>query len=145
MNEEQRKFRERIIKSMRTDCEFNTSCLTSDKSIKDMEERMSRSIEESEIKLAEGRQKLNNQNCRVGDGESLRYSMDLKNFIITNAKAAGLDDAHIAGLLQSAMRKLPGNVPEEKWEEQVMEWINIRAKKNNSLNVNNKEQKDFTR
>ena len=70
--------------------------------------------------------------------------MDLTNFIITNARAAGLDDNHIAGLLQSASRKLPGNVPEEKWEEQVMEWINIRAKNNNSLNEKNKAE-DFSR
>ena len=56
--------------------------------------------------------------------------MDLKNFIITNARANGLDDNQIAGIIQSACRKLPGNVPEEKYEEQIMEWISIRAKKN---------------
>lgn len=62
--------------------------------------------------------------------------MDLKDFIITNARAAGLDENQIAGIIQSACRKLPGNVPEEKYEEQIMEWISIRAKKDkeNSLN-----------
>ena len=71
--------------------------------------------------------------------------MNLKDFIITNAKVAGLDDNEIGGILQSASRKIPGNVPEEKWKDQIMEWINIRANKNKPLNENNKEQKDFTR
>lgn len=54
--------------------------------------------------------------------------MNLKDFIITNAKAAGLSNDEIGGIMQSAMRKLPGNVPEDKYEEQIMEWINVRAK-----------------
>ena len=56
--------------------------------------------------------------------------MNLQDFIITNGKAAGLSNDEIAGMLQSAHRKLPGNVPEERYEEQVMEWINRRAKIN---------------
>ena len=62
--------------------------------------------------------------------------MDLKNFIITNARANGLDDNQIAGIIQSACRKLPGNVPEEKYEEQIMEWISIRAIKNKEYSLN---------
>lgn len=65
--------------------------------------------------------------------------MNLIDFIITNAKAAGLDDNEIGGIIQSARRKLPGNVPEDKYEEQIMEWINIRAK--NKKNSNLKENK----
>lgn len=65
--------------------------------------------------------------------------MNLIDFIITNAKAAGLDDNEIWGIIQSARRKLPGNVPEDKYEEQIMEWINIRAK--NKKNSNLKENK----
>lgn len=61
--------------------------------------------------------------------------MDLANFIITKGKEAGLTKDQISGLLLSASRKLSGNVPEEKWEEQVMEWINKRAQKN----IQNKE------
>lgn len=71
--------------------------------------------------------------------------MDLVDFIVTNAKAAGLDDDQIGGILQSATRKLSGKVPEEKWKEQIMEWINIRANKNKPLNENNKEQQELTR
>lgn len=73
--------------------------------------------------------------------------MDLKNFIITNARANGLDDNQIAGIIQSACRKLPGNVPEEKYEEQIMEWISIRAKKNkeNSLNEVDEDENGMER
>lgn len=56
--------------------------------------------------------------------------MDLANFIISKGKEAGLTKDQISGILLSASRKLTGNVPEEKWEEQVMEWINKRAQKN---------------
>ena len=66
--------------------------------------------------------------------------MDLANFIITKGKEAGLTKDQISGLLLSASRKLSGNVPEEKWEEQVMEWINKRAQKNiqNQENIESK-------
>ena len=60
--------------------------------------------------------------------------MNLKDFIITNAKVAGLSDNEIGGIMQSAMRKLPGNVPEDKYEEQIMEWINIRVKNKQKSN-----------
>lgn len=66
--------------------------------------------------------------------------MDLADFIITNAKAAGLNDDEIGGILQSATRKLPGNIPEDKWEEQIMTWINIRAKKNRTSNEVKEEE-----
>ena len=56
--------------------------------------------------------------------------MNLKDFIITNGKAAGLSDEQISGVLASASRKLSGIVPKERWEEQVMTWINNRAKAN---------------
>ena len=65
--------------------------------------------------------------------------MDLANFIITKGKEAGLTKDQISGILLSASRKLTGNVPEEKWEEQVMEWINKRAQKN----VGNQENKNI--
>ena len=65
--------------------------------------------------------------------------MDLANFIITKGKEAGLTQDQISGILLSASRKLTGNVPEEKWEEQVMEWINKRAQKN----VGNQENKNI--
>ncbi|MBQ6991817.1 MAG: hypothetical protein IJN50_02735 [Clostridia bacterium] len=61
--------------------------------------------------------------------------MDLKNFIITNGKAAGLTDDQINGVIASAVRKLPGNVPQEKWEQQIMIWINDRAQKNKEGNA----------
>jgi len=61
--------------------------------------------------------------------------MDLRNFIITNGKAAGLTDDQISGIFASATRKLPGNVPQEKWEEQIMTWINNRAQKNKEQNT----------
>lgn len=65
--------------------------------------------------------------------------MDLANFIITKGKEAGLTKDQISGLLLSASRKLTGNVPKEKWEEQIMEWINKRAQKN----VGNQENKNI--
>ena len=65
--------------------------------------------------------------------------MDLANFIITKGKEAGLTKDQISGILLSASRKLTGNVPKEKWEEQVMEWINKRAQKN----VGNQENKNI--
>ena len=65
--------------------------------------------------------------------------MDLAKFIITKGKKAGLTQDQISGILLSASRKLAGNVPEEKWEEQIMEWINKRAEKN----TRNQENKNI--
>ena len=73
--------------------------------------------------------------------------MNLKNLIITYSIDYLLYDKKIAGIIQSACRKLPGNVPEEKYEEQIMEWISIRAKKNkeNSLNEVDEDENGMER
>ena len=54
--------------------------------------------------------------------------MNLIDFIITNAKAAGLDDNEIGGIIQSARRKLPGNVPEDKHEDQLWNGLILELK-----------------
>ncbi|MCI8352373.1 MAG: hypothetical protein HFJ58_01945 [Clostridia bacterium] len=66
-------------------------------------------------------------------------SVNLTDFTITNGRLAGLNENEIAGILQSAMRKLPGNVPEEKYKEQIMEWINNRASRKRKIDLNEQE------
>lgn len=55
--------------------------------------------------------------------------MNLGKFIIQRGQEKGLSEDVIARILMNASRKLPGNVPEEKWEEQVMVWIDNAALK----------------
>ena len=55
--------------------------------------------------------------------------MNLSEFITKKGQEKGLSADVISIILMSAHRHLPGNVPEEKWEEQVMVWINNAASK----------------
>lgn len=53
--------------------------------------------------------------------------MNLGEFIIQKGQEKGLDNDVISRILINASRKLPGNVPKERYEEQVMVWINNAA------------------
>ena len=55
--------------------------------------------------------------------------MNLGELIMQVGKEKGLSDDVISRILMNAERKLPGNVPEERWEEQVMLWIDNAAMK----------------
>ena len=50
--------------------------------------------------------------------------MNLGEFIIQKCMEAGLSSEDLDRILLNAARRFPGNVPEEKWEEQAMIWIN---------------------
>lgn len=70
------------------------------------------------------------------------YYMNLGEFIIQKGEEKGLDKGVIARILMNAQRKLPGNVPEERWEEQVMIWINNAAAKQREETSSNEPIKE---
>lgn len=63
--------------------------------------------------------------------------MNLGEFIIQKGQEKGLNEDVIARILMNASRKLPGNVPEERWEEQVMTWINNAVSSQNEETLTN--------
>ncbi len=66
--------------------------------------------------------------------------MNLGDFIIKEGLEKGLSEDVIGRIIGNAARKLPGNVPEERWQEQVMIWINNAA----ILNEKNCDEKENT-
>lgn len=68
--------------------------------------------------------------------------MNLGEFIVQKGQEKGLEADVIDRILLSASRKLPGNVPEERWEEQVMVWIANAATKQREEALTNDTHKE---
>lgn len=66
-------FRKRIkqdtIISIRTDGNFDTSCLTDKKAVEEMNKRITENIRRNEIKIAKGKHRLDKEKCKIGDSE----------------------------------------------------------------------------
>lgn len=54
-------------------------------------------------------------------------NITLGEFIISKGIEHGLDEKEINVIMTKASHRLPGNVPKEKCEEQVLEWIKKKA------------------
>lgn len=75
--------------------------------------------------------------------------MDLRDFIITNGKAAGLDNDRITHIFELVRRTFPGNIQEKDYESSIMDLISrsvaAKQKEENHLKSEEPDIKDMDR